>query len=100
MLFLCLVHQCLQCLHKHQLPQEYNSDGAAIMNTLQQVSGAIGTAVASSILTNKSEFYLQQFSNTTKDIISQSVAFGSHRAFIVFLISSIIGFILSLFTRK
>ncbi len=35
----------------NQLPAKYNADGAAIVNTLQQVAGAFGTALASSIFT-------------------------------------------------
>lgn len=84
----------------NQLPQKYNADGSAIMNTLQQVSGAIGTALASSILTNKSEVYLHQFSNMTADIVAESVAFGVHKTFIIFLILAFMGFTIALFTRK
>ncbi|MDS0526011.1 DHA2 family efflux MFS transporter permease subunit [Clostridium sp. SHJSY1] len=84
----------------NQLPRQYNADGSAIMNTLQQVSGAIGTALASSILTNRSEVYLHQFSNVTPDIIAQSVAVGTHKTFIFFLIISFIGFVMALFTKR
>lgn len=84
----------------NQLPQKYNADGSAIMNTLQQVSGAIGTALASSILTSNSEIYVHQFSSTTKNIIAQSVVFGSHKAFTLFLILCIMGLIMSLFTKR
>lgn len=84
----------------NQLPQKYNADGSAIMNTLQQVSGAIGTALASSILTSNSEVYLKRFSNITSYIISQSVVFGSQKTCILFLILSFIGIIIALFTKK
>ena len=84
----------------NQLPAKYNADGSAIMNTLQQVSGAIGTALASSILTKNSVSYLQQFSDVTSDVMSQSVAFGTQKTFSIFLILSIIGLIMALFTRK
>lgn len=84
----------------NQLPQKYNADGSAIMNTLQQVSGAIGTAIASSILTKNSTIYLQQFSNVTSDVVSQSVAFGTQKTFSIFLVFSVIGLIMALFTRK
>lgn len=41
----------------NQLPREYYPDGTAIMNTLQQVAGAIGTAVAVSIMSAGQESY-------------------------------------------
>src|SRR5690625_942887 len=39
----------------NQLPMKSNPHGTAMNNTLQQVSGAIGTAVLLTIMTNKSE---------------------------------------------
>jgi DHA2 family lincomycin resistance protein-like MFS transporter len=84
----------------NQLSQEYYADGAAIMGTLQQVAGAVGTALASSILTMNSVKYSQGFSNMTTDGIAQSIAFGTQQNFMVFLILSVIGLILALFVRK
>lgn len=84
----------------NQLPQEFNADGSAIMNTLQQVSGAIGTALASSILANKSASYLHQLTGGVKDGAAQAIIFGSHKAFMVFLVLCFIGFVMALFTRK
>lgn len=83
----------------NQLPRQYNADGAAIMATLQQVSGAIGTALASSLLTINSGEYLEAFPALTGNLLAQSVAFGVQQNFIVFLYLAIIGFILALFTR-
>ena len=34
----------------NQLPAEMNADGSAVMNTVQQLAGAIGTAVASTLI--------------------------------------------------
>jgi DHA2 family lincomycin resistance protein-like MFS transporter len=84
----------------NQLPQQYYADGAAIMGTLQQVAGAVGTALASSILTMNSVKYSQGFSNMTTDGIAQSIAFGTQQNFMVFLILSVIGLILALFVRR
>jgi DHA2 family lincomycin resistance protein-like MFS transporter len=84
----------------NQLPQQYYADGAAIMGTLQQVAGAVGTALASSILTMNSMKYSQGFSNMTADGIAQSIAFGTQQNFMVFLILSVIGLILALFVRR
>ena len=33
-----------------QLPQELNADGNAVINTLQQLAGAIGTSVVTTIV--------------------------------------------------
>ncbi|SFM29277.1 DHA2 family efflux MFS transporter permease subunit [Pelosinus propionicus] len=84
----------------NQLPRQYYADGAAIMGTLQQVAGAVGTALASSLLTINSVKYSQSFSSVTADGIAQSIAFGTQQNFIVFLILSVIGLILTLFVRK
>ncbi|MBP2630261.1 MAG: drug resistance transporter, EmrB/QacA subfamily [Firmicutes bacterium] len=84
----------------NQLPRQYYADGTAIMGTLQQVAGAVGTALASSILTMNSVKYSQSFSNMTTDVIAQSIAFGTQQNFIVFLILSVIGLILALFVRR
>jgi len=84
----------------NQLAQQYNADGVAIMATLQQMAGAVGTALASSILTMNSAKYLQSFSNMTPDISAQSIAFGTQHNFMFFLFLSLIGFILALFTRR
>ncbi|WP_038674958.1 DHA2 family efflux MFS transporter permease subunit [Pelosinus sp. UFO1] len=84
----------------NQLPRQYYADGAAIMGTLQQVAGAVGTALASSILTMNSVKYSQSFSNMTTDGIAQSIAFGTQQNFMVFLILSVIGLILALFVRR
>ena len=84
----------------NQLPRQYNADGAAIMSTLQQVAGAVGTALASSILTMNSVKYLQLFPNVTTDVTAQSISFGTQQNFTFFLILSVIGFVLALFTQR
>ena len=42
----------------NQLPRQLYPDGTAVMNTLQQVSGAIGTAVAITIMSSTQKAYL------------------------------------------
>ncbi|KAA8816801.1 DHA2 family efflux MFS transporter permease subunit [Bifidobacterium vespertilionis] len=48
----------------NQLPARLNADGSAVMNTVQQLAGAIGTAVASTLITEFSAAapYPQAFS--------------------------------------
>lgn len=84
----------------NQLPRQYNADGAAIMGTLQQVAGAVGTALASSIFTMTSMEYAQAFPSATAEVIAQSIAFGTRRNFMFFLSLSVIGLLLALFTRR
>ncbi|OUS75974.1 MFS transporter [Paenibacillus sp. MY03] len=49
----------------NQLPPELYPHGTAVMNTLQQVAGAIGTAVAISLLSGGSEKYLHNSASPT-----------------------------------
>lgn len=85
----------------NQLPPELYPDGTAIMNTLQQVAGAIGTAVAISILSSGAEGFM----NTVEDKanpLNPLLAFteGVQDAFIFAIIMAIIGFVISLFIKR
>lgn len=85
----------------NQLPRELYPDGTAIMNTLQQVAGAIGTAVAISIMSSGAE----RFMNTVEDIsnpLNPLLAFteGVQNAFWFAIIMAIIGFVISLFVKR
>ncbi|MNI52109.1 Multidrug export protein EmrB [compost metagenome] len=85
----------------NQLPRELYPDGTAIMNTLQQVAGAIGTAIAISIMSSGSE----KFMTTVKDIsnpLNPLLAFtaGVQDAFLFAIIMAIIGFVISLFIKR
>lgn len=44
----------------NQLPDRMNADGSAAMNTIQQLAGAIGTAVASALITEASAANMAQ----------------------------------------
>lgn len=79
----------------NQLPARMNADGSAVMNTLQQLAGAIGTSVASAALT--------EFSNTALDSgLDQSEAYlkafpESHAIFLGF---AVVGLILTVALYK
>src|SRR6476620_10838459 len=82
----------------NQLPRELYPHGTAIMNTLQQVAGAIGTAVAISILSSGAE----RFMNTVEDKTSplnQVLAFteGVQSSFLFAIIVAVIGLVISFF---
>lgn len=84
----------------NQLPKNLYPDGTALMNTLQQVSGAIGTAVAMTIMSASQKTYLNKLSNPTDPSnIGPSLAAGVQDAFIFGLIVAIVGLILSFFIK-
>jgi MFS transporter, DHA2 family, lincomycin resistance protein len=85
----------------NQLPPELYPHGTSIMNTLQQVGGAIGTAVAISILTGGMEKYLNGSSDSTKlSEIANAMTAGSQNVFLFTMIIALIGLILAFFIRR
>ncbi|WP_223879795.1 DHA2 family efflux MFS transporter permease subunit [Paenibacillus spiritus] len=85
----------------NQLPLELYPDGTAIMNTLQQVAGAIGTALAVSIMTAGSKSYLSGSANPA-DLMEILAGFtqGVQRVFIFGLIVAAAGLVLSFFIKR
>ncbi|WP_339243053.1 DHA2 family efflux MFS transporter permease subunit [Paenibacillus sp. FSL R5-0517] len=85
----------------NQLPREYYPHGTAIMNTLQQVSGAIGTAVAVSILSAGQSSFLSSVANPeTPENQLAGFTSGVQNAFVFALVLAIIGLITSLFVKR
>lgn len=85
----------------NQLPPELYPHGTAVMNTLQQVGGAIGTAVAISILTGGMENYLHGSSAPTKQTeIANAMASGSHNVFLFAMVIALINLIMGFFIRR
>ena len=83
----------------NQLPRELYPDGTAIMNTLQQVAGAIGTAVAISIMSSGLEsFTPEDPANPLNPLLAFTA--GVQDAFIFAIIMAIIGFVISLFVKR
>ncbi|BAL84603.1 hypothetical protein SELR_pSRC200690 (plasmid) [Selenomonas ruminantium subsp. lactilytica TAM6421] len=56
----------------NQLPQQYKADGNAIFNTMQQLAGAIGTAVIATIVSAPQAYM--------PDSLPQATALGSQHA--------------------
>lgn len=85
----------------NQLPPEFYPHGTAIMNTLQQVSGAIGTAVAVSILSAGQTRFLSSVTDPESPE-NQLAGFtsGVQNAFIFALVLAVIGLIISLFVKR
>ncbi|WP_431027830.1 DHA2 family efflux MFS transporter permease subunit [Lysinibacillus sp. LZ02] len=75
----------------NELPRELYPDGTAIMNTLQQVSGAIGTAVAVTILSITASGAADPVQGMS-DGLQNSITFG--------LVIAVIALILSFFIKN
>jgi MFS transporter, DHA2 family, lincomycin resistance protein len=85
----------------NQLPPSLYPDGTAIMNTLQQVAGAIGTAVAISIMTAGQNGYLEDAANPMDpQTVIQAFTEGVQSSFIFGIIIAIIGVVISFFIRR
>ncbi|MEF2096605.1 DHA2 family efflux MFS transporter permease subunit [Bacillus sp. CFBP9009] len=85
----------------NQLPPDLYPHGTAVMNTLQQVVGAIGTAVAISILTGGMEKYLHGSSAPAKQAeIANAMTAGSQSVFLFTMIIALIGVVIAFFIRR
>ncbi|MCZ8515162.1 DHA2 family efflux MFS transporter permease subunit [Paenibacillus filicis] len=85
----------------NQLPPELYPHGTAVMNTLQQVAGAVGTAIAISILTKGMEKYLHN-SPTPNNLAEKANAmtFASQNVFMFAMIVTLIGLAMAFFIRR
>ncbi|CAH1194585.1 Multidrug export protein EmrB [Paenibacillus auburnensis] len=89
----------------NQLPVSLHAHGTAISNTVKQVSGAIGTALLVTILTNRAQAHAIKLSaegvitDSTKIVQEASIA-GMNDAYFAVIIFGIIGLVLSLFIEK
>ncbi|CAG7646081.1 putative multidrug resistance protein EmrY [Paenibacillus solanacearum] len=85
----------------NQLPPELYPHGTAVMNTLQQVAGAIGTAVAISILTNGMEKYLSESPSPNEQTeLANAMTFGSQHVFSFAMTVTVIGLATAFFIRR
>ncbi|MFB5282901.1 DHA2 family efflux MFS transporter permease subunit [Peribacillus sp. Hz7] len=85
----------------NQLPPQFYPDGTAIMNTLQQVAGAIGTAVAITIMSAGQKSYMSNVTNPNDPLNAvNSLNAGIQDAFVFALIVSVIGLICALFIKR
>ena len=79
----------------NQLPRDLYPDGTALLNTLQQVSGAIGTAVAITIMSASQTSYLNKVTDpTSSTAVSEALTAGVQTAFVFGLILAIVGLIM------
>ncbi len=62
----------------NQVPKPLHAHGSAISNTINQVSGAIGPALYTSIMTMASQHFIQQSNETNKTLLQiKSMTSGS-----------------------
>jgi DHA2 family lincomycin resistance protein-like MFS transporter len=86
----------------NQLPRKYYPHGTAILNTLQQVSGAIGVAFFISMMSAGTKDYL---ANNTEAVSPEELGAlalnaGIHNAFYIGMIFAVVGLVLSFFVKR
>lgn len=85
----------------NQLPRELYPDGTAVMNTLQQVAGAVGTAVAVSILSKGTAHYMSTSNNPADPLEAiKAMTAGSQNAFLFGMAVAILGLVVAFFIRR
>ncbi|MEF2966818.1 MDR family MFS transporter [Paenibacillus sp. M1] len=85
----------------NQLPRQMYPHGTAIMNTLQQVSGAIGTALFMSIYSSGQVRYLQASANPEDPAeMSNALVSGIHSAFTISMFVGVLALVLGFFLRR
>lgn len=81
----------------NQLPAQLYADGSAAMNTLTQVAGAAGTALAITLFTAGQNNYIAEFGAANP---AEFLAHGINYAFYAVLVTGVIGLIGSLFVKN
>ena len=81
----------------NQLPPKMYADGSAAMNTLTQVAGALGTAIAITMFTLGQTKYIEK---NGAEAPLDFLAYGIHYAFIIVLIIAVLGLIGSFFIKN
>lgn len=85
----------------NQLPRNLHSHGSAIASTLQQVAGAIGTALLVTIMATSSAAYLQSAGGTATPAIQRdALTAGLHASFMAATGIALVALILSVFVRR
>ena len=85
----------------NQLPRKYYPDGTAVMSTLQQIAGAVGTSLAISLMTMGQTSYLKQAGvNPNAEILKDALIYGVKRGYILLMAASVIGLIVSMFMKR
>lgn len=101
MIGISLVMMPAQTTALNQLPRALYPHGTAILNTLQQVAGAIGMALFISIMSNGTKDYLNGSSNPADPVEQlKGMIEGLHNAFWVGLGLGVLALVVGLFIRR
>ncbi|MFF2019882.1 MDR family MFS transporter [Paenibacillus sp. NPDC058177] len=101
MVGVALVMMPAQTAGLNQLPRHLHPHGTAILNTLQQVSGAIGTALYFSIMSGGQKHYLNGASDPHAPAeITKGLLAGINNAFWIGVFIALVALVLGLFLRK
>ncbi|CAH0120813.1 Multidrug export protein EmrB [Paenibacillus sp. CECT 9249] len=101
MIGIALVMMPAQTAGLNQLPRHLHPHGTAILNTLQQVSGAIGTALYISIMSGGQKQYLSGSSVPQSPAeLAKALAAGINNAFWVGVFIALAALVLGLFLRR
>lgn len=86
----------------NQLPLSMSKHGAAAANTARMVSGSIGTAILTTIMSTQSKNYLPELSSTLSktEAINEANIMGMQDAFLVTTVLAVIIFIVTFFLKK
>jgi len=96
-----LVMMPIQTLGLNQLPSHLHPHGTAILNTLQQVSGAIGVALYISLMSSGKKQYMSGVSDPESPFeIVKGLSVGINQAFWFGVIMACIALAIGLFLRK
>ncbi|WP_289142704.1 MDR family MFS transporter [uncultured Brevibacillus sp.] len=101
MLGVALILVPVQTYGLNQITPEYYAHGSAIFSTLQQIAGAIGSALFIATMSSRSSSHLAQSSNPddVTEQLTASVA-GYSDTFMLGFIISVIALVVALFLRK
>lgn len=101
MIGISLIMMPAQTTGLNQLPRHLYPHGTAIMNTLQQVSGAIGTALFVTVMSRGAKKFLMSAEDPTSQAAQVGgLVAGMHDAFWLALIMGCIAFVLILFVKR
>jgi len=85
----------------NQLPPRYYPHGTAILNTLQQVAGAIGVALFIGIMSSGQRKFMETSTDPTSPAqMAQAMVSGVHNAFMIGLGFAVLAFLLALFLKR
>lgn len=81
----------------NQLPVKYYPDGSAVMNTLQQIAGAIGTTLAITLMSSGQEKFAKITPSATQPEILSA---GIEHAYLFITAIACIGLVISFFVKR